>query len=365
MVRPDFAKWNENAELLRQMEIEASHPRSRERYQALYMVGSQGYSASQWAQKIGRENETVLRWIHQYNQGGSGSVGYQHSGGVVPILKAAEQNEIVETVLTSKPSEHQQLGHAWNLKKLCRWVAEKLGRKVSRNTLRTILKTAGFSWKKCKKLLSRAAPTKREEFVTGFQALYERLCRNEVILIYIDEAHIHQDMDYGYSWSPIGKPAWVKSTSPGLSARINWYGAYNFGAGQCFLWQAESCDSEHSIEFLNQLARWLGKTTQQVVLIWDNASHHKKQTVQDAAAQLGLALFPLPTYSPDLNPIEGLWKWLREEVTQHYCHPSIQALFLACRKFIETINLTPEQVIKRLWPKFELDPAVEKLRFSS
>ena len=75
MVRPNFAKWNENAELIREMSIEASHARSRERYQALYMVGSQGYSASQWAQEIGRENETVLRWIQQYNQEGSKSVG--------------------------------------------------------------------------------------------------------------------------------------------------------------------------------------------------------------------------------------------------------------------------------------------------
>ncbi|MCB0198496.1 MAG: transposase [Anaerolineae bacterium] len=32
-------------------------------------------------------------------------------------------------------------------------------------------------------------------------------------------------------------------------------------------------------------------------------------------------MMPLPGYSPDLNPIEGLWKWMREEVTQHIATP--------------------------------------------
>ena len=102
-----------------------------------------------------------------------------------------------------------------------------------------------------------------------------------------------------------------------------------------------------------------------MVIIWDNASHHKKLAVQEAAKRLGFELFPLPTYSPALNPMEGLWKWLREDVTQHFCHKSLQALFLACTKFIDTINLTPIHVIQRLWPRFELDPQLEKIRFSS
>jgi transposase len=365
MVRPDFAKWQESAETMRQLSIEAEHPRSRERYQALYIVGSGQCTARQWAQVIGREDETVLRWIHDYNAGGSGRVSYRHSGGVRPLFSAAEQRELVDTVTQSKPVDHQQLGHGWNLKKLCRWVEEKRKRKVSRNTLRTILKQAGLSWKKCKKLLSKAKPDKRTEFVEQFQSLYERMCRDEVVIVYLDEAHIHQDLDYGYSWSPLGESTWVASTSPGLSARIDWYGAYNFSAGRCFLWQGQKCDSEQTVDFLHQLAQWLGKTAQQVVIIWDNVSYHKKQLVQDTVTQLGFELLPLPTYSPDLNPIEGLWKWLRQEVTQHYCHPSIQALFLACTKFIDTINLTPEQVIQRLWPKFELDPQIENLRFSS
>lgn len=80
------------------------------------------------------------------------------------------------------------------------------------------------------------------------------------------------------------------------------------------------------------------------------------------AAQLGFHLLPLPAYSPDLNPIEGLWKWMREDVTQLHCHPTLNALFLACQAFIDTINRNPGQLIARLWPRFDLDPVLEKLR---
>jgi hypothetical protein len=49
-------------------------------------------------------------------------------------------------------------------------VTEKLKRHVSRTTLRKLLKQAGLSWKKCKKVLAKANPEHRAEFVAQFQA---------------------------------------------------------------------------------------------------------------------------------------------------------------------------------------------------
>jgi hypothetical protein len=86
-------------------------------------------------------------------------------------------------------------------------VAAKLGRAASRNSLRTILKQAGLSWKRCKKLLTkanRANRAKRAEFVVQFQAIYDQMCRGQVRIIYIDESHFHQDLDLGYTWIPVG-----------------------------------------------------------------------------------------------------------------------------------------------------------------
>ncbi len=56
---------------------------------------------------------------------------------------------------------------------------------------------------------------------------------------------------------------------------------------------------------------------------------------------------------------------MREEVTQNHCHQTMYQLFLDCKAFIDSINQDPESIIKRLWPKFDLDPEFEKLLVSN
>jgi transposase len=230
--------------------------------------------------------------------------------------------------------------------------------------LRTILKSARLSWKKCKKLLRKADPEQRAAFVEQFQLLYREMLSGEVDVLYVDESHFHQDMDLGYTWAPTGEIAWRTSISPSLSARINWYGAYDFTAGQVLLWHEGNCNGENTAQFLQRIADWKSPTRRRLVIIWDGASWHRSQLVQAQAKKLDLELFPLSAYSPDLNPIEQLWKWMRAEVTQNFCHDTLHHLFAACHAFIASINQDPLAMIKRLWPKFELDPEYEKLLVS-
>jgi transposase len=91
MVRPDLEKWHQTAEDMRRLSIEAEHPRSRERFQALYMIGTGQKSASQWAKEINRQKQTVLGWVHDYNESGPDSVPYQHTGGRPSKLKEDEK----------------------------------------------------------------------------------------------------------------------------------------------------------------------------------------------------------------------------------------------------------------------------------
>ena len=81
MIRPDFEKWKQNALDMRRLSIEAEHPGSRERFQALYIIGSGQKNASQWAKQIKRQKQTVLEWLHSYNELGPDNLAYQHSGG--------------------------------------------------------------------------------------------------------------------------------------------------------------------------------------------------------------------------------------------------------------------------------------------
>lgn len=239
-----------------------------------------------------------------------------------------------------------------------------MGQVASRSTLQRLLKAAGLSWHKCKKLLSKADPLKRAAYVEQFQHLFERMCRGEIRIIYVDEAHLHQDLDLGYTWAPVGEPIWRASNSPSLSARINWYGAYDFTQGAALIWHEGKCNGKHTAQFLRRLVDRLESSKRQLVIIWDGASWHRSKVARTRAQALGIELVQLPAYSPDLNPIEGLWKWMREDVTQHFCHASLHDLFTDCLAFIERINTQPELMVNRLWPKFELDPDYEKLLIS-
>src|SRR3954470_2504798 len=76
-------------------------------------------------------------------------------------------------------------------------------------------------------------------------------------------------------------------------------------------------------------------------------------------------LQPLPGYSPDLMPVEALWRWLREDVTYHHCHASAEDLTRRVDTFEVPLNRDPFVIADRLWVKDRLDPEEEKLRFSN
>lgn len=265
---------------------------------------------------------------------------------------------------TTEPVDHELPGYGWTVPKIIELVKRMFERRPSRTKMRTLLKTHGLSWKKCRKVLRKANPEKRQTFIEQFRPIFEQVCQNETILLYIDEAHIHRDMDLGYTWASKGKPTYRMSACASLSDRINWYGAYNYTDGQCFIWNEGNCNTDHTLAFLERVTEWLGQPEQPVLIIWDGAPWHRAIRLREQAEELGFRLMPLPGYSPDLNPIEGLWKWMREEVTQHRSYSTMRELFLACKEFIDRINLEPDTLVKRLWPKLELDPEFEKLLVS-
>lgn len=87
MIRPDVAKWNQTPDDFRRLATEAKHPRTRERLLALYQIVTGQSNATQWAAQIGRCDESVMGWIHRYNQEGPDSLVYRRSGGRGPFFR--------------------------------------------------------------------------------------------------------------------------------------------------------------------------------------------------------------------------------------------------------------------------------------
>ena len=73
-----------------------------------------------------------------------------------------------------------------------------------------------------------------------------------------------------------------------------------------------------SVAFLQQLR---AKHPEPLIVIWDNGPAHHGPEIREylRTPDLNLRLVALPGYSPDFNPDEAIWDWIREEVTANTC----------------------------------------------
>ena len=86
MVRVEMQKWEQSLEDLRRLALHAPHSRTRERFLALSQIADGTHNATTWAAQFGRQDDTVLAWVHDYNRLGPESLIYCRSGGRSPFL---------------------------------------------------------------------------------------------------------------------------------------------------------------------------------------------------------------------------------------------------------------------------------------
>ena len=98
MVRVDLARWGQTVDDLRAESLSAPHRRTRERFQALYLIASGRFDATTCAAHVGRSDETVLAWVHRYNGEGPAALTYRKTGGSAPLSRQGRPSG------SSKPS---------------------------------------------------------------------------------------------------------------------------------------------------------------------------------------------------------------------------------------------------------------------
>src|SRR4051794_16418574 len=107
----------------------------------------------------------------------------------------------------------------WTLRRLVPWARERFGLRCCRETIRAALHCFKLSWKKAKKLLGkkllgkkllgRADPERRQAFIERVRDLLAGAQRDQHLVVFLDEAHIHQDCDLGYGWASAGRASGV------------------------------------------------------------------------------------------------------------------------------------------------------------
>ena len=155
--------------------------------------------------------------------------------------------------------------------------------------------------------------------------LNEVIPNTEIELLFYDEAFFGRESTVTRGWYPRGLNAEVQC--PITFEKVGTCGAVNPGNGCLYSLTFDGFNSDTFIYYLKWLLKAF-KTKKKIVLILDNASSHKSHKVKEFVAKhkRRLELLYLPPYSPELNPIERVWKHLRYHVTHNVYFETLQLL---------------------------------------
>jgi transposase len=97
MLHVDCARWDQTPEDLRRLATDAPHPRTRERFLALYEI-TQASCATRVAPHTHRHSQTVMEWVHTYNERGPAALAYRRTGGRRPFARTSKPNWMPSSV---------------------------------------------------------------------------------------------------------------------------------------------------------------------------------------------------------------------------------------------------------------------------
>jgi len=194
-------------------------------------------------------------------------------------------------------------------------IEEKYGIKVSIGTVKNILKKNGIKRLKCGSLPAKADVREQRSFYEKrLVPLMESAKSNKCVLLFMDASHFVMGGDFlGYIYGRVRR--FIKTFSG--RKRYNVLGALNFVSKKVTTVTNDTyITSCQVIELLCDIAwEYAGKP---IRVVLDNASYQKSYIVQNTAAALGIELVFVPSYSPNLNLIERLWKFTKNQLRTKY-----------------------------------------------
>lgn len=149
----------------------------------------------------------------------------------------------------------------------------------------------------------------------------------------------------GATWFERGRQKFIKTF--GKHRGVKLVGCLDYESGDIYCEEHENYNAQTFLEFLEKvLIRYDGR----IIMVLDNARiHHAKLLLPflDLNKER-LALMFLPPYSPSLNLIEGLWKWMKERVINNVFYGKTFEISKNVKAFLRDISKRPDAVINRL-----------------
>lgn len=304
MITITFTEAEINA--LQQERYHHPHPRVQRKMDALYLK-SQGQSHRQIARLLRISPMTLRTYLHEYQAGGIERLKQlnfhrpeselaKHSVGVEahlrehPVATVAEASEVIEklTGLRRSPTQVRKFLH-------------RIGAK------------------RCKVGIvpAKADPEVQQAFKA--EKLEPRIAQAESgqrALFFVDAAHFVLGAFIGYLWCF----ARLFIKTPSGRQRLNVLGALNPITLQMITVINDTYITATTVcQLLTQIAQ-LGLGVP-ITLVMDNARYQHCQMVEDHAQRLGIELLFLPAYSPNLNLIERMWKFVKKKCLYSKYYP--------------------------------------------
>jgi len=318
----------------------ATDPRDKERLQVVLWATSGQHSLEELARLAGRARSTIQIWLDHFTAGGLAKLLERESppGPVSPVAQTKVQRQLQAGL---KAGRWRTAGQ------VAAWLQEAHGIKRATKSLYYWLGKVGGALR-----VPRPCHVKQNpKAVTTFRAQLEQnleklhLPKDRAVKIWVaDESRFGLHTQSRRCWALRGQRVVIPQQQ-----RYQWeyvYGALEVLEGDAQFCFMPSVNLDLSRDFLRQIAA--SDPQAEHVVLWDQAGFHPHPGAVGLPARIHL--LPLPPYSPELNPIEGLWDQV-QDVTCNRRHKSLDALEKTLTAALRPFWETPSRVLSliHLW----------------
>ncbi|RYF30730.1 MAG: IS630 family transposase, partial [Cytophagaceae bacterium] len=258
-----------------------------------------GHSYRKTAKDVGVGSATVTRIWRRFRTTGLTSLP-QRNGGRKP--KISQENELeLRRLVESKPdATYDELTVSWN---------KMSGIKVSRSTVIRIVLKLNFSLKKKSKVATEKLTKKNRAKRSSF--LHRRKTVQAKRLVFLDEAGFQGSLARTHARSLRGEKAYsFVSSAPAKNFTIA--GAIRLDGPVVMRGSGQTMTTRRFLSFLK--TSLLPRLRPKDILVMDNLRAHKSKSVRRLLRAWDIKVLYLPPYSPEFNPIEQVWGWMKKRL---------------------------------------------------
>jgi transposase len=302
-----------------------------------------GQSPEDIAKVLGIHRATIYEWLAQYRKGGWGALKAKPVPGRPPKLDGRALKWLYDTIAQKTPLQMKFEFALWTREMVATVIRRRFGVKLSVTSVGRLLAQMGIT---CQKPLHRAAEQDDALVQKWLKKDYPKikaLAAVEKADIYFgDAAHIRSDHHAGRTWGKKGETPIVIST--GRRNALSMISAVTSrGEMRFMIIEKGGVNADVFIEFIKRL---LTGAKRKIFLIVDGGPAHIAKRTRDFVASLqgALRLFFLPPYSPDRNPDELVWKYVKSETVGRMAVTSKDEFLKKVRSALLSLQKLPDRI---------------------